>query len=135
MVFRKRMSHLLSQGSQWGAIFLSLFTASIIFLRRIFVMNRFRLPIPRVYYVSFGLSLVSGLTFWATLNSVYQELWEQITFGIISTTLSWVVLVLIVNEDVCFPTRQQWYSYLFYVLTELSITLQVRLVLNDSTAI
>ena len=125
------MASLLSHGNQWGAILLSLFTASIIFLKRIFVMNRFRRPVPNVFYMGYGLSLVSGLSFWATLNSVYQELWEQLIFGLISTTLSWVVLVLIVNEDLCFPTRQQWYSFVFYFITELSITLQVRLVLRD----
>ena len=125
------MAHILSHRNQWGAIFLSLFTASIVFLRRIFVMNRFRRPVPGVFYMAYGLSLVSGLAFWATLNSVYQELWEQLIFGLISSTLSWVVLVLIVNEDLCFPTRQQWYSYLFYFITELSITLQVRFVLRD----
>ena len=124
------MAHLLSSANQWGAFLLSLITASIIFLRRIFVMNRFRRPIPHVFYVAYGLSLVSGVSFWATLNAVQQELWEQLTLGITSTTLSWVVLILIVNEDLCYPTRQQYWSLLFYLLTELSITMQVRLIVN-----
>ena len=93
-------------------------------------MNRFRRPIPHVFYVAYGLSLVSGVSFWATLNAVQQELWEQLTLGITSTTLSWVVLILIVNEDLCYPTRQQYWSLLFYLLTELSITMQVRLIVN-----
>ena len=84
------------------------------------------------FLIPYGLSLVSGVCFWATLNSVQSTMWEQITLGAISTTLSWCVLVLIVNEELCFPTRQQWYSFIFYLVTELSITLQVRLVLSDS---
>ena len=71
------------------------------------------------------------LCFWASLNSVYRRLWEQLALGITSTSLSWVVLVVIVNEDLCYPTRQQWYSLVFYLVTELSITLQVRFVLSD----
>ena len=125
------MPRLLAQGTQWTAIFLSLFTASVIFLRRIFVLNRFRRPIPRVFGAAYLLSLVSGLCFWASLNSVYRRLWEQLALGITSTSLSWVVLVVIVNEGLCYPTRQQWYSLVFFLVTELSITLQVRFVLSD----
>jgi hypothetical protein len=127
-----RMPRLLARGIQWVAVLLSLFTASVIFLRRIFVLNRFRRAVPRVFGAAYLLSLVSGLCFWASLNSVYRTMWEQLALGVASTGLSWVVLVVIVNEDLCYPTRQQWYSLLFYLVTELSITLQVRFVLSDS---
>lgn len=124
------MTHMLSSVNQWGAFGLSVFTSSIIFLRRLFVLNKFRRPIPIVFYLAYFLSLVSGVSFWATLNAVEQQVWEQLTLGITSTTLSWLVLVLIVNEDLCFPTRQQRWSLVFYLLTELSITMQVRLILS-----
>ena len=125
-----KMTHLLTSPPLLWALLLSTITSSVIFLRRIFVLNRFRRPVPCIFYAAYALSIVSGVTFWATINTVQQEVWEQLVLGITSTVLSWIVLVLIVNEDLCYPTTQQLWSLLFYIITELSITIQVRLIVN-----
>ncbi len=125
-----KMTHLLTSPRLLWALLLSTITSSVIFLRRIFVLNRFRRPVPCIFYAAYALSIVSGVTFWATINTVQQEFWEQLVLGITSTILSWIVLVLIVNEDLCYPTTQQLWSLLFYLITELSLTIQVRLIVN-----
>ena len=87
----------------------------------------------RVYFFAYFLSLLSGVSFWITLNSIERTIVEQLWFQTNSTLLAWLVLVLIVNENVMYPTRQQWLSLFFYLLTELSIAFQVRLVIRSDT--
>lgn len=127
------MGTIVFTSNQIGAIVLSLVTSTIIFLRRMFALNRVRWPLPGVYVFAYALSLLSGVSFWITLNSIERSLPEQLWFQTTSTLLAWLVLVLIVNETVMYPTRQQWFSLLFYLLTELSIAFQVRLVIRSDT--
>ena len=126
---------LLARPAQWGALGLTLLTSTIIFARRVLVLNRLACPPRGLQPVAYGVSLVSGLLFWATLNATKgDEVGVQLLLGLQSTTLAWLVLVLLVNERLRFPTRQQWLGLVFYLVTETSILFQVRLVWNDGEA-
>jgi hypothetical protein len=124
--------HLLSDPKQWGALGLTVVTSTIIFFRRILVLDKYKCPLRRVHFAAYGVSLVSGLLFWASLNAITSSISEQFLFGITSTTLAWLVYVLMVNERLMYPSRQQWVSLLFHIITEGSLLFQVRLVLGDS---
>lgn len=132
MIKRKegRMGSIVFTTSQFGALALSLVTSTIVFLRRLFVLNRVRWPLPTVHTFTFTVSLLSGVNFWITLNSIDRSLFEQLWFQTLSTMTSWLVVVLIINERAMYPTRQQWLSLVFYMLTELSIAGQLRLVVR-----
>ena len=122
---------LLTSPRQWGAIGLTLMTSSMIFARRVLVLEKFTWH-PKVYhYATYAISLTSGILFWATLNSLRASVLLQLMFGITSTLLAWVGYVLLVNERLMFPSTQQWMSLAFYVITEATLAFQVRLVIGD----
>lgn len=123
--------HLLESPTQWGALGLTLITSTILFLRRTLVLEKFVWKFRAYHYVTWGISLASGILFWATLNALQSTIWLQLMFGVTSTTLSWLVYVLLTNEDLMYPSRQQWISLGFYVITEAMLLLQVRLVLES----
>lgn len=124
---------LLESPRQGAAVGLALVTSTIVFFRRLFVLERFRWPPTRLQCLAYGVSLMSGLLFWSTLNAVQQDdATIQMAFGMLSTTLSWLVLVLLVNDPgFHVPSWQQWASLGFYVLTEVSILVQLRLVIRE----
>ena len=123
--------NLLSSPSQWGALGLSLLTYSVIFVRRVLVLERFMWPLQFYHYATYSINITSGILFWATLNALSSPIPVQLVLGATSTILSWVVLVLLVNECLMYPSRQQMASLLFYIITEATILFQVRLVLQD----
>ena len=131
MIFVLKKMHLFQSPNQWGALGLTLVTSSIVFLRRTLVLEKFVWKFKLYHYVTWGISLASGILFWATLNALNSTLWLQLMFGVTSTTLSWVVYVLLTNEDLIFPSQQQWISLGFYAITEAMLLIQVRLVLED----
>lgn len=116
--------------SQWAALGLGQFTSAVMFVRRILAMNRFRWPPTRVHLISYIVSVFSGLMFWTTLNALTMPLGTQLLFGATYTTLSWLVVCLVVNERLQYPTVQQWVSLVFYLITETSILLQVRFIIT-----
>ena len=116
------------RGEDWAALGFSLLTSTIVFVRRLLVFNKWgRRSITQA--ASYPLSLLSGATFWVSVRAVRGTAALQFAAGAVSTTLSWCVMVLLVNDTPRIPTRQQWLSLVFYLLTELSILLQVRLIL------
>lgn len=116
---------------QWAALALSLVTATIIFFRRVFVLEKVTVLPKRFHLLPFSISLLSGVVFWVSVNAVTSSALVQLLFGILSTTLSWIVLVFLVNERLAYPSRQQCLALVFYALTEVSFLVQVRLVIQD----
>lgn len=127
------MTCLLERPEQAWALFLSLVTSTVIFVRRTLVLNRYDRIFSRLGFVTWMVTLTSGLLFWLTLNAITASVAIQLTTGVMSTLLGWLVLVLLVNERLMYPTQQQWASLLFYVCTEALILIQVRLVVNTSS--
>lgn len=125
------MSLLLTSSAQWGAIGLSFATSSVIFMRRVLVLKKFTWPLRAYHYVGYSISLASGILFWATLNALTSPVPIQLGLGVTSTTLAWVVFVLLANERLMYPNRQQWVSLVFHVITEALLLFQVRIVLQD----
>lgn len=111
-------------------LLLGLLNSTIIFVRKVLVLERYTRPVQAYQIVAYLLSVGSGITFWATINAVAASVLWQLCLGICSTTLSWCVLVLLVNADFAYPSRMQWTSLVFYTLTEVSIVLQIRLILQ-----
>lgn len=66
-----------------------------------------------------------------SLNLVTGSIPLNIFTGALSMLLSWSTMVLLVNDTLCFPTRQQWTSLVFYGLVEASIIVQARLIFGD----
>lgn len=126
------MTCALQAPEQWGALALSFVTSTVIFLRKMLVLNRYAKTQSSYAFVAWFLSLVSGILFWITINSLQSLVTIQIATGVLSTTLAWVVLVLLVNESLQYPTRQQWVSLAFYALTEGVTLIQVRLIVDAS---
>ena len=119
-----------SSSATYAALGISAVTSTIIFVRRVLVLNRWCFPPSSLQFGTWLLSLLSGALFWVSIQSVQGDLRLQIASGITSTAISWGVLVLLVNEDMRVPTPQQAVSLVFYVLTEASILIQARLLLN-----
>jgi hypothetical protein len=114
--------------NQVASLGLTALTSTIIFVRRVLVLEKTS-PFPRTYhFASYCISLTSGLLFWATLNALKRDVLLQLSLGILSTTLSWLVYVLLSNERLMFPSRSQLVSLFFHVVTELSLLFQVRLI-------
>lgn len=122
------MSCSLQSPNQVGALGITLVTSTVMFMRRVLVLNAFVWPPTPVQYVTWGISLCSGLLFWVTLNSLRSSLEVQLSTGILSTVLAWITYVLLVNERLRYPTRQQQVSLFFHIITEALVLLQVRLV-------
>lgn len=125
------MSCLLSSAAQWWALTLSVFTSSVIFGRRVLVLNKFDVVTSRTGIVTWGISLTSGLLFWTTLNALRSDIFIQLTSGVLSTVLSWMTYVLLINASLRYPTTQQWISLVFHIVTEALILLQVRLIFES----
>ena len=127
-------THILASPSQVGALILTFVTSTLVFARRVLVLNRFAWPPTSLQWTCYGITLSSGALFWVTLNNLTKDVVQQFVFGLVSTVLGWCVLTLLVNKRVKYPSRQQRMSLFFYALTEASILLQVRLVLMDLDA-
>ena len=84
----QRMSCSLRSSNQLGALGITLVTSTIMFMRRVLVLNAFVWPPPPVQYVTWGISVCSGLLFWVTLNSLRSSLEVQLATGILSTILA-----------------------------------------------
>lgn len=117
--------------SKLAALGISFLTSTVIFSRRVLVLNKGCLPCTRTLLASWITSLYAGVLFWLSLNALDQPIGYQLLAGITSTVLAWLVYVLLVNESLALPTTAQWVSLVFHVLTEGFILLQVRLVLSD----
>ena len=122
------MSCSLSSSNQLGALAITIVTSTVMFMRRVLVLNAFAWPPTPVQYVTWGISLCSGVMFWVTLNSLRSSIALQLATGILSTILAWITYVLLINEQLRYPTRQQQISLFFHIVTESLILLQVRLV-------
>lgn len=122
------MACALASAAQLGAVALTLVTSTLIFARRVLVLNAFVWPPRPMQYATWVLSLFSGLMFWVSLNALRASVQVQIATGILSTVLAWITYVLLVNDALRFPTRQQRVSLLFHVVTEVLVLVQVRLV-------
>ena len=116
------------EATQWGALGTALLTATVVFVRRVLVFDKWGSLAP-AQVGSYALSLLSGATFWVSVNAVRGAAALQFAAGCVSTSLGWSVMVLLVNGTLRLPTRQQWLSLVFYLLTELAVLLQVRLLL------
>lgn len=127
------MTCLLRSVEQWWALALSVVTSTIIFARRVLVLNRYDTVLTRTGLVTWGISLTSGLLFWVTLNALQANVVVQLTTGVLSTTLAWLTYVLLINHSLRYPTAQQWVSLVFHVFTEALILLQVRLVFDAAS--
>lgn len=112
---------------QWGALALSCVMSSAIYARRVLVLNRFRFPPLPIHVLAYTISLLAGVMWWVTLNSLHHAVWLQIVSGVSTSVLAWLVLVLLVNESLAFPTRQQWRSLVVYILTDSVFLAQLRL--------
>ena len=125
------MTCLLQSAEQWWALALSFVTSTIIFARRVLVLNKYDRILTRTGIVTWGISLASGLLFWTTLNALRSDIFVQLATGVLSTILAWLTYVLLINDSLRYPTPQQWVSLLFHISTEALILLQVRLVFDS----
>lgn len=119
------------EARQAYALNVSLLTALIIFLRRLFVLERFQCSRSLVTAAALFAQLQAGVLFWVSLQSVQGNVGMQIASGVAATCLSWAAMTLLVRGSFSLPSRQQFVSLGFYVLTELSILGQVQLVLGE----
>lgn len=127
------MTCLLQSLEQWWALLLSFFTSTVIFARRVLVLNKYNKVVTRTGLVTWCISLTSGLLFWTTLNALRADIVIQLLTGVLSTTLAWLTYVLLINDSLRYPTPQQWISLFFHIFTEALILLQVRLVFDSVT--
>ena len=116
----------------WTALSLALLTSATVVARRILILNRFRCPPPSMHVVALGMGLLTGATFFVTLNAIRGAILLQLFAGLTSTALGWSYQVLVVNGDFRFPTRQQLLSLAGYAFQETAILMQARLLLNGS---
>ena len=130
----ENMSCSLLTSNQLGALGITFVTSTVMFMRRILVLNAFAWPPTPVQYVTWGISICSGLLFWVTLNSLRSSLSIQLATGTMSTILAWITYVLLVNKCLRYPTRQQKVSVVFHIVTEALVLLQVRLVVMSLDA-
>tara|TARA_A100001015_G_scaffold200270_1_gene223623 strand:+ start:897 stop:1274 length:378 start_codon:yes stop_codon:yes gene_type:complete len=117
-------------------LYFALINSLLIFVRRIFVINRYKFPVKVTHIASVFLMFMSGLTFWVSVNSIKNNIWTQITSGTISTILSWSSMIYLVNDEkIQLPSRQQIISLVFYILTELSVLIQARVVIGETECV
>ena len=115
---------------QWVALALTLVTGGVVLTRRVLLLNRAVWPPTPAHWASLALTLLAWVLFWASLNAVRAAVALQLLAGAFSTLFIWVTYVFLVNERIGYPTRQQLLSLGFYVLTEVLIQLQLRVVLR-----
>ena len=123
---------ILTNTAQWIALLISFLSSSVIFIRRCLVLNKWEHICTPMNGVVWFISITSGVLFWVTLNALRSPIIIQIVTGVLSTILAWLVYVLLVNERLMYPSKQQWMSLLFHVLTEALVLLQVRLVIDNT---
>ena len=124
-------SMLLEDPKQWAAVGISLVTSTIVFLRRVLMLNQFKRKVASLDAVAYMLQLESGVLFWITLHAIQDELYLQILAGGSTTFVSWCSFILLINRNFCLPTRQQWASLFFFLCTELAVSMQARLILGS----
>lgn len=127
------MTCLLQSPEQGWALALSFVTSTVLFVRRCLVLNRCERIFSLLGCIAWIISLTSSLLFWLTLNALNANIFIQLSTGVLSTILAWLVYVLLINERLRYPTRQQWASLVFHVATEALMLLQVRLVVDGVT--
>lgn len=111
-----------------AALLLSLGASLIILLRSILVLNLWP-PSALQLVTGVAISFASGTLFWVSIAAVKRPLLMQVTASAVGTGLHWTRLTLVVNDSLRLPTRQQWTSLAFYLVTDLSFMLQARLLL------
>lgn len=116
--------------SNAAALGISFLTSTIIFSRRVLVLNKSVLPCSKTLIASWCTSLYAGVLFWLSLNALNEPIYLQFFAGVTSTVLAWLVYVLLVNDSLAYPSKSQWVSLFFHILTEVFVLLQVRLVLQ-----
>ena len=99
----------------------------MVFGRQLFALNYASRHPTRLQVSAFGISVLSGTLYWISLNTVRGGLALQLSSTLLASTTSWSVLVLLVNQTLQLPTRQQWMSLGFYLFTDLSYLTQMRL--------
>lgn len=99
-------------------------------MRGLLVLNKYKCPPQYFHYIAFTFALLSGSLFWVTVNATRKDLIVQLMSGFVATTSTWVVYVVLVNEHLVYPSRQQSLSWFFHLITETCILLQVRLILR-----
>ena len=124
------MVHVLDSPRQWSALGLGVVTSTAVFLRRLTLLNKFVWPPTRTHLFAYAVTLMAGFLFWATLNTIERTLGQQLLYSLTTTVLGWAPLVVIVNGQLQYPTRQQLLSLLFFVVTETTVAVQLRLVLG-----
>ena len=92
----------------------------VAYLQTIFSLNRFqglqKTTGPEA--VSFGIFLVTGLVRWVnSLAAMTSSFAIQLTCGIIASMLSWSAFVILYNNKIELPSRQQMESLLFSLLS------------------
>ena len=105
------------------------------YFRTIFSLNRFRgcFQMSSAERIGFGLCMMSALVRWITSMSVLSESFAfQLFSGTMGSVTSWASFVVIYNNTIELPSRQQFQSLLF-VLTSSALWEVVSRLMMDAT--
>tara|TARA_Y100000748_G_C15441558_1_gene467380 strand:- start:568 stop:966 length:399 start_codon:yes stop_codon:yes gene_type:complete len=109
---------------------------SIAFLNwcfNIFLLDKYRgiLKFKKSEIYALFVSMLGGFASWITTMSIKEEnmMTLQVTSSVFRAFTSWLVLVIIVNEDITL-SRQQFISFLFRLLMTILLEIQQRLVIS-----
>lgn len=109
---------------------------SIAFLNwcfNIFLLDKYRgiLKFKKIELYALFVSMLGGFSGWITTMAIKEEnmMTLQVTSSVFRAFTSWLVLVIIVNEDITL-SKQQFISFLFRLMMTVLLEIQQRLVIS-----
>ncbi len=113
------------------SIGINILVSSLIWGRRITVLNKAICWPPCRYQIfAFVLSIFSGWMWWISVYSINGTIVLQLTAGTLATLLSWLSMIIIVNDTLFSITRLQIASLVFYLIIDVLNNIQTRLILK-----
>ena len=97
--------------------------------RRHYILNKCIRPIHRHQMVSLAYTIFAGFLWWISTIAIDGNILLQLASGLIATIMSWYGLIIIVNERSGTVSSRQTISLFYYILTDVSVQIQARLIL------
>ena len=113
------------------ALALNVFISFIAWNRRHYLLDRKIYPLCRHQVYSLAYTIFAGCLWWISTIAVDEQILLQLAAGFVATIMSWYGLVIIVNHRTGPVSRRQVVSLLYYIVTDVCVQLQTRLLLAN----
>ena len=123
--------------SRWerrtNALLLNVSVAVLSWIRQHYMLNKRIFPLRSFSRQSFLMLLVSGITWWISIDAIDSNAALQVCAGLIATVFTWFAKCIIVNERYFPITPVQYAALPFQFFTEVLRQMQIWLLVDAAS--